>query len=305
MKNKIFTVLAGALMLFGALSTFPKTACANWDGNIWVEGDTLFYAEEFASKPFFPKAWVLRTADRRFYWNDYSKQWEAGARINMGVVEGYEYTYPLNKVEVDCPNKYEYLEYSAPWATFAKRFGFKVKSKYLPLIEKGDVYLGEKTLFKPWKKYIKDKKGKRIQYALGIIEHEYTTELWTDCGGGTPKPYCGDGDCNGDENWQTCSRDCLAPPSDCPLVSISNNIAYLEEGFKLNGQLDFDSPWYDQFADSQNRVFLDCDYPGEVLEFSVCFDLGPGCPAPCYDDFPNNIEYGDDPNDDHYFYVCQ
>ena len=378
MNRKCFTVLLTmALMLFafstkamansieyqdeGLGMTMEMTveelnALANpsgeWQGNIWVEGDTLYYAERFSGKAYFWKAWILRTADRRFYWDDYYKQWTSVARINFGVVDGYEKQYPLNKTELDCPNQFEYKEYAAHPTSFAKRFGFKLKSKYLyALMEMGDVILGKQLLFKPWQKYIKDKKGKKVAYALDINLHETTTELWTECGEVTPDPFCGDTKCNGNENWQTSAKDCPAPvcnedgdcdagetkancPSDCkcnnnntceagetyelcpldncdqgegecPLIEIISNVAYLQDGFKLNGQLDADSPWYNQLPDSQNRVYLDCDYVGEILEFSTCYESEPGCAAPCPDSPYYYEQNPGHPENNHYRYVCK
>gem|GEM_PF-4399170 len=323
-----------ALMFFGAFSTNTNASASSieyeygsdmimqmsveeleelanpsgeWQGNIWVEGDTLYYSERFSNKAHFWRAWILRTADCRFYWDDYFKQWTSVARINFGVVDGYEKQYPLNKSEVDCPNQFEYKEYASHPTSFAKRFGFNVKSKYLyALMEMGDVALGEKLLFKPWKKYIKDKRGKKIAYALDLILHETTTELWAGCEDVTPEPYCGDGICNNGETWQTCSTDCPEPPDQCPLVNISSaNVVYLAEGFKLNGQLDPDSPWYDQLPDAQNRVYLDCDYAGEVLEFSTCYETEPGCAAPCPDSPWYYEQYPGNPGSYHYQYFCR
>jgi len=283
MKKK-FEVLAMALAIFIA---GISTVNASQASAIWVENDAVnLYRDPTANETFQPEFWTLRSKSG-LYWSKMANTWVRNWHPNFGFAVKGNYAFSLNNPNVECPEEFMFRRYTMTWGQEAVGIG----AGHIPNIQ--------------WYHYL-------LLFLLGATEE-------TNCDCYELPPVCNnDGYCGAGETHENCSADCpesttttTTPPTttipvdeECQLIDIVNGVVSLQEGFKLNGQLDTNKPWVDQFPNSQNQVVLDCDYTGEALEFSVCTESSGGCPAPCpespfyFEQFPGT------PSSYHYRYVC-
>jgi len=303
--KKYTVVLAMVLALLAMFSVKTTNVFAGQSTVMWVEDvppyipKVCVYEDPFANVAGTPQLFFIRSDDG-FYLNASAKTWGEKFWLNCDISQKGKREYLINNEELTYPNGFTRQSYTTTWGQGIVGIG----SGHI----KGIMWYHYLLLFLVGKINTVTCAWSGITPVITTTTTIMTPATTTICQPATTTTVVSPATTTTIVSPVTTTT--VVTPvttttvATCPLVSINNAVVQLLDGYMINGQLNFNTTWYDQFPNAQNQVTLNCTYSGEWLEFSVCTETDTDyCPEPCDNQYRTNTADQNHHNW-HYGYLC-